>query len=326
MTECPADRITPAEMPASEGQNGWEIPRDLMAHYGPLVDDPDGFEQALLQPLPRSFRVNTLKATSEEISERYSKYGIALQTAPWYADAFISPECDPSPTLEHFLGKIYIQELTSMLPPLALRAELEGAPLVLDACAAPGSKSTQIAALLRDRGALVANDKDFSRIRGLKHNLSKAGAQNVVITNQDLADFPAERLFDVILLDAPCSSDGTIRKNPAQLKRWTPERALRFSSQQKHLIKVAFDLLRPGGTLLYSTCSFSPDENELVVSHLLTRREAELLPIELDGITLTDGLTQWSNEQMSEELIKTKRVWGHHNNTGGFYLAKIRKP
>ncbi|MFQ5607456.1 MAG: NOL1/NOP2/sun family putative RNA methylase [Candidatus Zixiibacteriota bacterium] len=303
-----------------------ELPDEFVERYGPLVDDPDAFFSCLKSPLPRAFRVNTLKSDRKEVLERFASYGIRLQQPAWYQDAFISPDVDPGPTLEHFLGKIYLQELTSMLPPLAVRAEIEEAQSVLDACAAPGSKATQIAALMNNNGTLVANDKDYNRIRGLKHNLSKAGAQNIVITNCDLGELPRERLYDVVLLDAPCSSDGTIRKNPAQLKRWTPRKSARYSSQQRFLIKVAHDLVKPGGVLLYSTCSFSPDENELVVDHLLHNRPAELERIQLENITLSPGIVVIDNQELSPEISRTARVWGHHNDTGGFYLARIRKP
>lgn len=307
---------------------GWitEIPPAFKEYYGPLVDDEAAFYSALVKPLPKSLRVNTLKAEREYVKTRYTGYGIPLVECPWYADALIPQDAtvDPSPALEHFLGQVYVQELTSMLPPLALREEIVSANLVLDACAAPGSKATQVAALMNDHGTLIANDADYNRIRALKHNLSKAGAQNVILTNVDLAEFPTEQQFDVILLDAPCSSDGTIRKMNKLLPNWTAKRPLKYASLQRHLIKKAFALLKPDGVMLYSTCSFSPEENEVTVSHLLNNSEAEIEPIEIPNLHLSPGITEWNGE-LDPRVARTSRIWGHHNNTGGFFLAKIRK-
>lgn len=278
----------------------------------------------MTKPLPKSFRINTLKATAETVVPRFAEYGIAINQTPWYTDAYISDNPALGSTLEHFLGAIYIQELTSMLPPLLVRDELRNVAVVLDACAAPGSKTTQLSALMNNRGTIVANDVEYERIRPLKFNLERSGTLNTVVTNYDLRSFP-QMFFDVILLDAPCSSEGIFRKNPRQMVNWSFRRVPPSAHRQKQLILKTFDLLAPGGVMVYSTCTFAPEENEAVIDHLLKERPAELEPIDIPHFRLTPGITNWDNQTFDERTQLTVRVLPHHNDTGGFFLARIRK-
>jgi len=300
------------------------IPELFKQRYCSLVDDPEAFFTSLLKPLPKSFRVNRLKATIEEIVERFNMYGFEIRQLPWYADGFVANSPKIGSTLERFLGKIYLQEAASMISPLLVREELQTARSVLDACAAPGSKTTQLAALMDNKGLLIANDNNYSRIRALKFNLNKAGALNVVITNRDLISFPGSE-FDVILLDAPCSSEGTVRKNPSLLSRWLEHRIRTCAGQQKQLILKAFDLLAPGGTLVYSTCTFAPEENEAIIDWLLQNRPAKLLPIDIPKIKLAQPVREWQGIIFHPEIENAVRLWPHHNNTGGFFMAKVGK-
>ncbi len=300
------------------------IPGPFRERYGPMVDDEEEFFASLLRPLPKSFRVNTLKGRAEEVKERFHSYGIGIEEVPWYPDAFISENPEIGSALEHFIGSIYLQELVSMLPPLLVREELGRAGLVLDACAAPGSKTTQLAALMENQGVIVANDIAYSRIRALRFNLEKTGTLNTVITNYDLRHFPKMQ-FDVILLDAPCSAEGTARKSPALFSTWSPRSIPGHARLQKQLIVKAFDLLAPGGSLVYSTCTFAPEENEAVVSWLLEKRPAALEKIEVPHIRLSSGIQAWKEKEFHSEVGKTARIWPHHNDTGGFFMAKVRK-
>ena len=245
----------------------------------------------------------------------------------WYSDAFVSPDHEaPGKTLEHFLGNIYIQELPSMLPPLLVREEVRDAPLVIDACAAPGSKTTQLAAFMNNTGTLVANDIDYTRIKALKFNVEKSGAFNTIITNQDFRFYP-KLGPKVILLDAPCSSEGTIRKNADALSFWSEKRIIGHSNLQRNLIIKAYDVLAPGGILVYSTCTFAPEENEIVLQHLLEKRQdANILKIDIPHFNLAPSVKSWAGIDFSSKIQNAKRVWPHHNNTGGFFLAKIFKP
>jgi len=301
-----------------------DIPQAFKQRYGPLVDDEKAFFASLIEPPVNSFRVNTLKASSGEVIDRLESYGIHLRHFLWYEDAFSVDAEVLSSTLERFLGTIYIQESASMLPPLIMRDELRRASTVLDTCAAPGSKATQIAAIMHNRGCLVANDRSYRRIRALKFNLNKAGVINSIITNFEIQAFPHVE-FDVVLLDTPCSADGTVRKNPEVLERWSLERIRGYSALQKDLITRAFDLVAEGGTLLYSTCSLAPEENELVVDHLLRHRPATVQPIYLENFVFGLPIDSWEGQTLSSGVSNTRRVWPHHNNTDGFFVAKISK-
>ena len=301
------------------------IPQKFKDRYSPLVDDPEAFLQSLLTQPPKSFRANTLKASVREVKSRMESYGFSLRQVPWYPDAFISSSPEIGSTLEHFLGHIYVQELTSMLPALTVN-EIRKAGLVLDACAAPGSKATQLAALMDNRGTLVANDLDYQRIKALKFNLERCGCLNAVITNQDLRYYPEKQEFGAILLDAPCSSEGTIRKNPSLLSRWSENDILSKAGLQRQLILKAYGLLSPGGTLVYSTCTFAPEENEGVLDFLLSKTEAKIQEVKIPGLKTSRGIEEFRGKKFSREVKKAVRVWPHQNDTDGFFLAKLVKP
>jgi NOL1/NOP2/sun family putative RNA methylase len=300
------------------------IPKVFRERYADLVDDKEAFFSCLDEFMPRSFRVNTLKADRDRIKRRFEGYGIPIKQSPWYEDAFISEEFDVGATFEHFTGEIYIQELVSMLPPLLVKEELKKVRAVLDGCAAPGSKTTQMAAVMENKGLIVANDISYSRIKALKFNLEKAGAINTVITNRDLRSFPKSE-YDVILLDASCSSEGTIRKNYSIFKLWSEKHIHSLARMQKQLIVKAFDMLKPGGTMVYSTCTFAPEENEAVLDHLLKERPALLKSFTIKGLRLSPPLEEWKGKFFHDEVGKAVRVWPHHNDTGGFFLAKVTK-
>jgi NOL1/NOP2/sun family putative RNA methylase len=301
------------------------IPESFKQRYCPLVDDPGLFLASLGRMLPKSFRVNTLKAEIEEVKERFAQYGIWVSQTPWYTEAFVSDNLDVGSTLEHFTGAIYMQELVSMLPPLLVREELEGARFVLDGCAAPGSKTTQLAALMDNRGTIVANDVAYGRIRALKFNLEKTGTLNAVITNRDLRSFP-DMQFDVIILDVPCSAEGTVRKSWDVFSAWSEREIEKHSKLQKQLILKGFDLLAAGGAMVYSTCTFAPEENEAVVDWLLKNRpEARLEAISFEGLKTSRPLDSWKGAGFDPQVRKAARIWPHHNDSGGFFLAKVRK-
>jgi len=302
-----------------------EIPDEFIRRYKDLVDNPEAFFAALQKRMPKAIRINTLKTTRQEVLERLKKYGITATPIPWYQDAFNVDEHTIGTTLDHFMGYIYIQELASMLPPLLVAEELKSAQKILDACAAPGSKTTQIAAMA-PHAQIIANDSDYMRVKALRANVDKVGAINVIITEQDLRRYPQEEKYDLIFLDAPCSAEGTVRKKPDVLTHfWSHKKVTRFENLQKQLIIKCFDLLKDKGTMIYSTCTFSTEENEGVLTYLLKKRPAQLKEIEIPGLKLTHGVIKWQDKEFDPQVKKAKRLFPHHNNTGGFFLAKITK-
>ncbi|MBI5047283.1 NOL1/NOP2/sun family putative RNA methylase [Candidatus Micrarchaeota archaeon] len=301
-----------------------DLPDKFIERYSKIVDNPERFFASLGNLAPKSFRVNTIKATNAEIEERFESYGIEIKKTAWYPEAYVSSNPDIGGTLEHFLGKIYIQELASMLPPLAVKEELKSANFVLDLCAAPGSKTTQISAIMDNKGLVVANDINYDRIKALKFNIEKTGSLNTMISNFDGRKFP-DNQFDVVFLDAPCSSEGTMRKSFDISSRWSEKMINGHASLQKQLVLRAFDLLSPGGTMIYSTCTFAPEEDEGIVNYLVQNREAKIEKISIPNFVFDSGIVEWNEQKFDSDVKKACRVWPHHNDTEGFFLAKVTK-
>ena len=235
-----------------------------------------------------TLRANALKADREQVAQELDAAGIPWSSVPWYADAFIigSDRRQDFRGLEAYeQGLIYLQSLSSMLPPLALGAR--AGEDVLDMCAAPGGKTTQIAALTGGKAHITACEMHAPRAERLEYNLRKLGAANVTVMRTDarrLDDFFA---FDRILVDAPCSGSGTIyADDPRMPKRFTQALVQKCRKQQKALLDKALHLLKPGGTIVYSTCSVLACENENIVQAALAqakRGRFEIAPIEIDG-------------------------------------------
>jgi len=174
--------------------------------------------------------------------------------------------------LEHLLGYYYVQEIASMLPVIALKPKKN--ETILDLCAAPGSKTSQLAAKMENTGTIIANDLKLGRMKILASNLERCGVSNTIITKQDGLEL-CRRLkrenfeFDKILIDAPCSGEGTIRSTPKTLLMWNIKKIKSLSRLQKGLLSYAIEILRPGGEIIYSTCTHAPEENEGVIDSFI---------------------------------------------------------
>ena len=306
-----------------------KLTRKFQDRYASIA--PDGFFEALEQGLPKSIRVNTLKTTSSEFTSRARSHDWELTALPWYTDGFVIDREDRSQplghSLEHFAGHFYVQEASSMVPPLVL--DPKPGERVLDMAAAPGSKTTQMAALMRNQGLLVANDSSAVRLKALSSNVERIGLLNVVVTQ--LSGPRLGRLlpgyFDKVLLDAPCTAEGTIAKNPELLGRWSENSIKKLSTLQLKLLLGAYYALRPGGTLVYSTCTFAPEENEGVVHEFLSLHpEAVVADFELPGLPLDDGVAEWRGVTFDPQVARTKRVWPGNLAMEGFFIAHIKKP
>ena len=302
---------------------------ELREYLRKLPDlDLDLLLEAYEMPLPTSFRANTLKIEESFLIERLRNKGFKMEKIPWARHGYLVKERgeDLGKTIDHMLGLIYIQAPVSMAPVEIL--DPRPGDLVLDLCAAPGSKSTQIAQLLKGRGVLVANDISFERLKALSSNLQRFGVLNVILTLLDGRRFPkfAGNLFDKVLVDAPCSSLGIISKEWGVARTWSMKLVNRLSKLQRQLILAGFDSLKPGGVLVYATCTLTVEENELVINHLLERREnARLEDSRLPGLRSRKGLTEWDGIRLRDELEKTIRIMPYDNWAEGFYIARIRK-
>lgn len=272
---------------------------------------------------PRKFglRVNTLKLSSQEFAEIAP---FQLTPIPWVSNGFFYGKEDrPSRHPFYPAGLYYLQEPSAMTP--ASRLDITPGEYVLDLCAAPGGKATELAARLQGKGLLVANEISASRAKALLRNLELSGVTNALVTNETpkrLAGYFPE-FFHKILVDAPCSGEGMFRKDPDVAKTWDEERPPYFGKLQQEIIQHAISMLKPGGLLMYSTCTFSPDENEGLVSYVLEQfPEMELLDME-DYPGFTPGNPRWGNGDT--RLLKTRRIFPHHMDGEGHFLALLKK-
>ena len=304
-----------------------EFKPKFIERYSTLTDFPT-FKKWSLSFLRRSIRVNTLKISVEELKKRLEpKWN--LVPIPWCKEGFWiehkkQERRDIGNLPEHALGYFYTQEAASMIPPVIL--DPQPSETILDMAAAPGSKTTQIAQYMKNEGLLIANDYTADRMKPLSINLQRCGVSNTVVTKMHGQSFKRAGIsFDRILVDAPCSGTGTIRKSLKTLLIWNPAMITRLSMTQKQLIDAAFQVLKVGGTMVYSTCSLEPEEDEEVVDFLLQKHDnAKLETIDL-SIKRSEPVLEFENKKYSSEIKKCLRIWPQDNDTEGFFVAKIRK-
>ncbi len=292
--------------------------------YKEIIPSFERFINHLKGTLPQYIRINSLKVSIEELLSQWKNKGVQFSST--CLDYMIKLEDDiPVGNLKEYqLGYIYPQTLTSAIAGHVLGVRPD--ETVLDMCAAPGSKTGQIAQLMQDRGLIVANDPLQKRQGLLIQNLKRLGITNTIFTGYLGQNFPMHMKFDKILVDVPCSGEGNYRVDEnGNLINREAVRMKRLFNVQKQLLLRAFDILEPGGIIVYSTCTYNPVENEAVVNHLLkTSEDAFLLPIDLP-IQHTPGCTEWNNEQYEEELKLCWRIYPHQVSAVGFFVAKISK-
>ncbi len=244
--------------------------------HAQLGKEAEEFLASLQQPAIISVRTNPFKTSV-----------ISGEKIPWCNTGFYLAE-RPSFTFDPLFhaGTYYVQEASSMFIEQVFKQQIVTTePLVvLDLCAAPGGKSTHLASLLNEKSLLVANEVIKSRSYILAENIIKWGSGNVIVTNNDPRDFSSyENLFDIILIDAPCSGEGLFRKDAGALDEWSPENAHLCSVRQKRILNDVIHALKPGGLLIYSTCTYNPEENEQNVELLCRDQSLECLPLKLDA-------------------------------------------
>lgn len=292
-----------------------------------LGKEADDYLNKLSEPLKQAIRVNTIKTKVNELKSRLEKKGWALEPVSFCSNGFWVNEREQSlgNTIEHFLGYYYVQEPASMIPPLVLEPKPE--EIVLDCCASPGSKTTQIGAMMNNQGLLIANDVRIDRIKILKINMQRMGVICGVITRRSGQSFKImKNFFDKVLIDAPCSAEGAIRKNLFIAKQWSVNIIKKLSKDQKELISAGFEALAPGGVLVYSTCTLSPEENEGVINHLINNYpKAKVENFKLKGLKTRPGITEWLKEKYDDSIKNTARVYPMDNDTEGFFVAKVKK-
>lgn len=294
-----------------------------------LKEDYPAFISSYVEVPKVGLRVNTLKIS---VTDFYMISPYPLKPVPWCSSGFIVPEADP---LEgkiplgkhpyHIAGLFYLQEPSSMLPPEMLNPQPD--ERVLDLAAAPGGKTTHLAALMQNQGLLVANEIHPKRVWELVKNLERCGVCNAMVTNETperLAQY-LEGFFDKVLVDAPCSGEGMFRKNPHARLEWKPTVVLGCAARQQVILESAARLVRLGGYLLYSTCTFSPEENEGVLTRFLADHpEFEIVDVpRREGFL--PGRPDWVGADAPLELAHAVRLMPHQSPGEGHFAVLLRK-
>lgn len=297
-----------------------------LERYRPIVDDWNAFLDTLARPLPVCIWTNTLRISADRLTFFLDRENLPFHRLAWYDKAFkLPPDVNPGNNLPYVTGLFHVQEEVSMIPALLL--DPQPGERILDLCAAPGNKTAQIAVAMNNRGTLVANDLSEIRLRVLKTTLSRLGLVNTTVTVGDAASFTANIQFDRVLVDAPCSCEGTSRKHPSALLHAGPEQSRQLSQIQYAILERAVHLCRPGGRIVYATCTYAPEENEQVVARVLHtfHGRLKLKPARIEGFVSSKGLTEWNNIRFGESMSSTMRIWPHQNDTGGFFVAVLEK-
>ena len=300
------------------------IARDLLARYASLIDDPQAFLEAAARPLPTCIWINPLKTNPQRAIAALQAASVAdLEPVAWQPGAYRSLAWrKPGRTLAFACGWYFIQEEIALTAVRLL--DPQPGDRVLDLCAAPGGKSAQIAARLGTTGVLVANEFKSPRLPGLHATLHRLGSPNIVTIQRDGRRISlAPHAFDRVLVDVPCSGEGTLRKHLRG--SWRPAYSNQSSaSAQTQLLDRALQLVKPGGIVVYSTCTFAPEENEAILDAVLGDRGSLELG-EIPGLKGLPGLTQWQGRAYRQDLVRARRFFPHFNDTGGFFVARIRR-
>jgi len=299
-----------------------------------LGKDFKEYEEILKKEPVRSIRVNTLKISPEKLKKRLEEKGWKINQ-PWkdYPEVMIiESNLEPGElgrALEHLLGYYYVQELASMLPIIVLKPKPN--ETILDLCAAPGSKTTQIAAEMKNTGLIIANEIHLGRIKILASNLERCGVTNTIITRKEGRAL-CKRLkqkdfkFDKILLDAPCSGEGTLRSTPITYQMWNFKTIRRLSRLQKQLFEAAFEILKIGGEIIYSTCTHAPEENEEIIDYVIKRFGDKIKMEEISlPIKCRPGISKWKDKEYDKKVKQACRIYPQDNNTEGFFITKFRR-
>ena len=299
-----------------------EFIENLCELHSPLVADK--ILAGMAGKRNTTLRVNTLKYNIQDLMRYFREINIKFERVNFYNDALIIKNANEKEIqkLEIYeKGYIYLQSLSSMVPPIVLEAKENES--ILDMASAPGSKTTQISAMMKNTGHIVANELDKIRCERLKFNVENQGATNTEIINgygEKLGDKYPEN-FDRVLLDTPCSGEGRfIAEIPGTYRNWSVRTVKELSKIQKKLIKSGYNALKPGGIMVYSTCTLNLEENENILKWALENLNLKMMDINLDikGAIPGDSLDTKLRIEKAIKILPTKE-------TEGFFVAKLKK-
>ena len=277
------------------------------------------------KPLPLSIRVNTLKIDKETLKIRLENKGFKLEPIDWIPYGFKIKKApfNLGSTHEYLQGYYYLQSIAPMLPVHILNPN--PSDIVVDMCAAPGGKATQLAQKMNNDGNLILIERNRNRIPALEFNLRRMGVSNSIVINNDAVNLSKMNLTaDKILLDAPCTGEGLIRQDPSRKKSKKKEDIEKLSAIQKKLLESGLNSLNPGGQLLYSTCSIALEENEIVLDDVL-KNNSNFTIIKIPCNYGVEGITKVYKKELRSDIKYSQRLYPHLHDTIGFFVSLIER-
>lgn len=300
-------------------------PLQPLSRYAPIVDDLDGFLAAAERPLPRVIWANPLRDV-DAIAEAVRRRCPDAVPVPWRPYTWRLPH-DARPGLwpRYIIGDLHGQEEAAILAADLLDAQ--PGERILDMCAAPGGKSAIIATTMGNQGTLICNDRKAGRLSSLRRTLQRLGVSCAAVTHLDGARIPpAEDGYDRIMVDAPCTCEGTSRKADGHRGGTSPRYRDTVAQIQTSLLRKALQLVKPGGRIVYATCTYAPEENEAVVQAAEVAGAFRICPLPaIDGLDLAPGVTAWNGRSFRPDMQHCARLWPHRNDTGGFFVAILER-
>jgi len=304
-----------------------EAIKAVLARYADIAGDGDAFAAALSRPLPPCVWPHPLRLTRDCLAGLFADEGISSEPVLWSNTALkLDINSRPGLTWMYRTGLMQIQEESAMLSVRLL--DPKPGDRILDLCAAPGNKTAQIAMALGNRGTIVANDRNVGRLAPLHATISRLGLMNVTTTAHNGVTFPAPNgSFDKVLVDVPCSGEGTIRKGTGKHRPVSASFRHWLTGIQYALLDRATDLCRPGGRIVYSTCTISPQENEAIVDKILAERPADLKVISatIPGLNSSPGIRDWRDRHFTDAMSHAIRLWPHITDTSGFFAVLFER-
>ncbi len=306
-----------------------EISNNILSYISSLYGEnaAKNFVEFIHKDPAQYIRVNPIKTNQQRISHSLAKnYSIDTEEIPHLTNALkIKSKNDiVGKTIEHIIGDYYIQSLSSMLPPLILAPQVDD--VVLDLCAAPGSKTTELGELMMNEGTLIANEIALDRVKMLVYNIDRMNLMNAGVVHYKgewLSKIYNEH-FDKILVDAPCSGLGIIQKKGEVNNWWSLERAERLGDLQLRLLIAAIKMAKEGGEIVYSTCTLTPEENEFIIDKVLQKYPVEIEEIELP-VNSREGFTSYNGKNLHSSISKARRILPWEVDSDGFFIVKLKK-
>jgi 16S rRNA C967 or C1407 C5-methylase (RsmB/RsmF family) len=293
-----------------------------------LIGDWDAFLDVLVRPKPTCIVANAARLERDRLAELLADGPAALRPVPWDTSALRVPSHARPGTWWAFLAGLYqVQEEASLLPTALL--DPQPGERVLDLCAAPGGKAARIAMAVGRDGTVIANEKEPRRLSAVRDKMKRLGLVNLTSTVHDGGDYPLEAgPFDRVLVDAPCTSEGTKFRQGAGYQGSEPEFLSWIAGQQAALLRRAAQLVKPGGRVVYATCSFAPEENEAVVDRVLAQLDGALQPVAVrtPGLAPSAPVESWGGRTFDTGVQAGIRLWPHTHGTGGFFAIAFDKP